>query len=156
RAIWRVIVSSLLHCSVMVLFNVSMASSWNVRRASRASMRSPSVFASLIRILCDWALPQPMSERDALVENKTVAAPAARSFRYLFEILQDAAFEVVDLGKAARQQKAGGFLATNAAGAEHCDLAVLRRVEMTRRKILELSERPDAWVDSAGKGTHRD
>src|SRR5664279_3769704 len=107
-------------------------------------MRSLIVFASFIGIVFHGALPQPVTERDAVVEHKTFAAPAALGFRHAFQISEDAALEVVDLGKAARQQIAGGLFAADAAGAEHRDPAVLGGVEMARGKILELPEAADA------------
>src|SRR5260370_12612072 len=95
------------------------------------------------------SFPQPVTERDAVVEDKAVAAAAAFRFRHAFQIFQDAALEVIDLGKAARQQKGAGLLATDAAGAEHRDLPMLCRIEILRGKILELAKAPDAGIDGA-------
>src|ERR1700704_5765197 len=119
-------------------------------------MRSLSVFSSLIGIMFHPALPQPVAERDAVVKDKAFAAPAAYRFRHAFQIFQDAALEVIDLGKAARQQKGAGLLATDAAGAEHRDLPMLRRIEILRGKILELPKAPDAGIDGALEAAHRD
>src|SRR4051794_16219227 len=112
-------------------------------------MRSPSVLASLIAgVLCS-ALAQVMAKRDPFVEHETFAAPAALAFGNGFQIFQDAALEVIDLGKAARQQIGAGFLAADAAGAEHRDLLVFLRIQGARRKILELAKTPDAGIDRA-------
>src|SRR5882757_6771288 len=110
-------------------------------------MRSLSVFASLIGIMFHPSLPQPVAERDAVVKDKAFAAPAALRFRHAFEIFQDAALEVIDLGKAARQQVGAGLFAADAAGAEHRDLAMPDRIEMAGGKILELPKALDAGID---------
>src|ERR1700712_3212059 len=119
------------------------------------SIRSPSVLSSLISLFRS-ALPQAVAERDAVVKHKTFAAPAAFGFRHAFEISQDAALEVIDLGKAARQQIGAGLFAADAAGAEHRDFAVPDRIEMAGGKILELPKARDARVDGTREGAHRD
>ena len=96
-----------------------------------------------------------MAERDTLVEHEAFAAPAALCLGHLFEISKDAALEVIDLGKALREQIGARLLAANAAGAEHRDSAVLRRIELLRDEILELSEARNAGIDGAGEGAHR-
>src|ERR1700754_1636128 len=103
-------------------------------------MRSLSVFSSFIGNLLRPALLQPVAERDAVVKDKAFAAPAALRFRHAFEILQDAALEVIDLGKAARQQQRAGLFAADAAGAEHRDPPMFCRIELLRGKILKLPE----------------
>src|SRR5207342_3828906 len=103
-------------------------------------MRSLSALMSVIGTMPHAALPQSVAQRDASVKDKAFATPLALRLGHAFQIFQNAAFEVIDLRKAARQQIARGFFATDAAGAEHRDLAVLRRIEMARGKILELSE----------------
>src|SRR5450755_2649308 len=101
------------------------------------------------------ALPQSVAERDAVVEHKTFATPAALGLRYALEISEDAALEVIDLRKTVREQIGAGLLAADAAGAEHRDPAVFRRIEMAGGKILELPKTPYAGIDGAGKCTHR-
>src|SRR5258708_38540076 len=98
---------------------------------------------SLIGIVFHRALPQSMAECDAVVEDKTFAAPAALRFRHALQIIQDSALEMIDLGKSVRQQIGAGLFAANAAGAEHRDPAVLRRIETARGKILELPKALD-------------
>src|SRR3954468_5698372 len=89
---------------------------------------------------CAPLLLQTMTQRDALVEHETVAAPSAVGFRDLLQISQDAALEVVDLGKTLREQMRACLLAPNAAGAEHRDPLVPDRIELARGEALELAE----------------
>src|SRR3954452_20444816 len=96
-----------------------------------------------------------MAEHDALVEHEAFAAPAALGLRHLFQIFEDTALEVIDLGKAAREQMRARLLAADAAGAEHRDPAVLCRIELLCSKILELPETPDARIDRALERAHR-
>src|SRR5580704_16547984 len=97
-----------------------------------------------------------MAERDAVVKDKTFAAPTARRLRHALEIFQDSALEMIDLGKAARLQIRAGLFAANAAGAEHRYLAMLRRIELPLRKILELAEALEAGIERAFEGAQRD
>src|SRR5262245_39067936 len=97
-----------------------------------------------------------MAERDPLVEHKAFAAPAAFACRRVFQIFQDTALEMENLGKTARQQISAGLLAANAAGAEHRDPAMLFRSQFACRKILELAKTLDAGIDRALEGAHRD
>src|ERR1700743_2545837 len=96
-----------------------------------------------------------MAERDTLVEHETFAAPAALCLGHLFKIFKDAALEVVDVGKALREQIGTRLLAANAAGAEHRDSVMLRRIELLRDKILELPETRNAGIDRVGEGAYR-
>src|SRR5512140_2418498 len=112
-------------------------------------MRSLRVIGSLIGNIFRLTFPQAVAKRNAVVEDKTFAAPAAFGFRHVFQIPQNSAPEMIDLAKTARQQIGAGLFAADAAGAEHRDLAVFRRVEMSRDKFLELPEAPDAGIDGA-------
>src|SRR6478609_11202136 len=118
-------------------------------------MRSLRASASLMGAIVWLSLPQPVAESHTFVEYKTLAAPAALLLRHAFEIAQDSALEMINLVKPLRQQIGAGLLAANAAGAEHCDLAVFCRVEFLRGEFLELSKALDAGVDRAFKGAHR-
>src|SRR5262245_56544404 len=104
---------------------------------------------SLMRRVILGALAQPMAERHAFVEHKALAAPAGFGFRHFFEISEDAALEVIDLGKAVREQQRACLLAADAAGAEHRDPPVLRRIEFLRGKFPELAEAGDLWIKCA-------
>ena len=44
-----------------------------------------------------WAFHQSVAHRHTVVENKTIAFPAAGFFRDLFEIPQDSAFQMIDI-----------------------------------------------------------
>src|SRR5512139_1188963 len=101
-------------------------------------MRSLSSLISFIAAMFLPPLAQSVAECHAFVEHEALAAPAASLLRDLLEILQDPALEVIDLGKAARQQVRARLLAADAAGAEHRDPAVLGRIEMARGEFLEL------------------
>src|SRR5882757_5781433 len=145
----------------MVVFSVSIVSSRKVSRVSSASMRplnrSVSLdFMSLIGMLVPSALREPMAERDPFVEHEAFALPSALLGRHAFEVFQDAALEVVDLLKAARQQIGTGLFAADAAGAEHRDPAVLLRIEFAGDEIPELPKTLDPRIDRAGKASHLD
>src|SRR6266481_1570753 len=118
-------------------------------------MRSPSVLASFIATAFHLAFTQPVTKRDALVKHKAFAAPAALGLRHLFQVFQDAALEVIDLGKPACEQVGAGLFATNAAGAEHRDPPMLCRIEFSRGEILELSKASDAGIERAFKRAER-
>src|SRR6185312_2928272 len=118
-------------------------------------MRSLSASTSLMGAIVRSSLPQAMAQRHAFVEHETFAAPAAFVFRHAFEIAQDAALEVVDLVESLRQQICAGLLAPDAAGAEHRDLPVLRRVELRRSEFLELPKTLETGIDRAFKSAHR-
>src|ERR1700675_3398322 len=118
-------------------------------------MRSLSALMSFIGILFGQVLAQSVAERDAVVEHETFATPAALGLRYALEISEDAALEVIDLRKTAREQIGAGLFAANAAGAKHRDPPMFRGVEMAGGKILELPEALDAGIDSTRKCAHR-
>src|ERR1700729_2229968 len=99
-------------------------------------MRSLSVFASFIASRPCRALAQSVAERDAFVEHETFAAPAALALGDAFEIAQDTALEVIDLGKTARQQIGAGLFAADAAGTEHRDARLSCRIEMAHGELL--------------------
>src|ERR1700733_9834985 len=101
-------------------------------------------------------LLQSMAKRHAVIEHETFAAPAALRLRHAFEISENAALEMIDLLEAAREQIGAGLFAADAAGAEHRDLAMSGRIEMTCDKIPELSKAADARVKRAHESAHRD
>src|SRR3954467_7682475 len=118
-------------------------------------MRALSASMSLMGAIVGLPLPQPVAQRHALVENKTLAAPAAVLLRHAFEIAQDTALEVIDFIKSTREQIGAGFFAADTACAEHRDPAVLRGIEFFCGEILELPKVPDAGIDGAFKRAHR-
>src|SRR5277367_4949134 len=117
--------------------------------ASSASMRSLSCITSLMGFRVLWTLSQAVAERDPFVEHEALAAPAALCFRNFFQIFQDAALEVIDLGEAASEQMCTGFFAADAAGAKHGDPAVLGGIEAVGGKFLELAEARDPGIERA-------
>src|ERR1700759_4224354 len=102
------------------------------------------------------AFAQAVSERDALVEDETLAAPAAFALGDMFEIIQDAALEVKDLAETLCEQIARRLFAADAAGAEHRDFSIPRRIEMAGDEILELAEVGSGRINRALKGADRD
>src|SRR5580692_12760990 len=119
-------------------------------------MRSVSVLRSLIAAMLRIPFAQTVAKRDPLVENEALATPAAVGLRDLFEIVQDAALQVIDLGKALREQVARGLFAADAAGAEHRDFTIPRRIEVPCGEFLELPEARDGGIDSAFEGADGD
>src|SRR5262245_16419092 len=100
-------------------------SSASIRSLSRwAASRSPALLINRV-LLLGGAFLQTMAKRDALVEHEAFAAPSAFFGRDLLEIFQDAALEVINLGKTLREQVRARLLAADAAGAEHRDPAML-------------------------------
>src|SRR5258708_32410801 len=127
-------------------------------------MRSPrtlmslvfsSLISSLIAILHCRALGQSRAKRYPFVGHEAFAAPAAFGLRHPFEITQDAALEVIDFGKATRQQVGAGLFAADATGAEHRDAPVFCRIEMPRGAIPELAKTRKAGIDRALEGAER-
>src|SRR6516162_11079507 len=114
-----------------------------------------SLLIPLLGLLSLGAFAQAVTERDAFVEHEALAAPAAVRLVHLFQIFQDAALEVIDLGKAAREQMRAGLLAADAAGAEHRDPAMLFGIEMPRGEIPELPEARDVRIKRAFEAAHR-
>ncbi len=62
-----------------------------------------------------------MPHRDPLVEYEAFALPAAFFRGNGLEVLENAALEVIDRFETLHAHERGGFLAANAAGAEHRD-----------------------------------
>src|SRR6478735_4696201 len=114
-------------------------------------MRAVSWSISLIGLLllrCD-TLHKAVAQRDSLVEHEAFAGPAAFCFGNGFEIFQDASLEVINLLEATRQHEGTGFLAPNAAGAEHRHLLVRRRIELVGDEVPELAEPFDCRIDGS-------
>src|ERR1700760_877455 len=96
---------------------------------SLSALRSLTAFRLRLGFRFCLALAQAVAERDALVEDETLAAPAAFTLRDMFEIIQDAALEMIDLAETLREQVARCLFAADAAGAEHRDLSLFCRIE---------------------------
>jgi hypothetical protein len=88
-----------------------------------------------------------VGDGDAIVEDKAVAFPFAFCFGDGFQIVQDAALEVVDLREAFGQHPGAGFFAANAAGTKHGHFAVLLGIEVAADVVGKLGERGGVGVD---------
>jgi hypothetical protein len=97
------------------------------------------------------AFAQVVAHGHAVVEHEAVALPLGFFLRHFFEVLQDAALEVIDLFEAFAEHVARGFFATNAAGAEHRDLLVHGRVEVGFDVVGEFAKTGGFRVDGALK-----
>ena len=86
-------------------------------------------------------LAQAMAHRDAPIENKAIALPAAVFLGHFLEIFQNAAFQVEHIAYALRQQKIGRFLAADTAGAKHGDAFVVKAVFVVFPPLGKLAER---------------
>src|SRR6056297_2364510 len=95
------------------------------------------------------ACPQPVAHRDPAVKDETLALPGALIFGHLFEIFQDTALEVIDLLHSLAQQVIGGFLAADAAGAEHRDPLVVKAVPVLLPPRREIAKGGGFGIDSA-------
>ena len=90
---------------------------------------------------------------NAIVKHKAVALPQAGLLWRVFEVVQNAAFKVVNLLKPLPQQVGGGLFAANAAGAKHRDFFVLGWVEMGGYVVGEFSKGVGMGIYRALKGT---
>src|SRR5262245_61512662 len=118
-------------------------------------MRSLKPSTSVIGAAVHLVLAQAVAQCHALVEYEALAAPAALTLRYAFQIAQDAALEMIDLFEPAGQEIRAGLLAADTAGAEHRDPPVFGRVELLGGEILELAKTLDAGIDRALECPHR-
>ncbi len=98
-----------------------------------------------------WAFFQAMSDRDAPVEDEAFAIPFAVPFRHLFEVFQDAAFEMIDIFDPFSEEVICGFLAADTAGAEHRDFLVVKPVFVVLPPRGKFTEGFGFWVDGAVK-----
>jgi len=89
---------------------------------------------------------------DAFVEDVAGALPLAGFGGDCFEVFEDAALEVVDLGKALLEHVGGGLFAADASGAEHGDFAVAGGVEVFADVVGEVGEGVEGWGDGSGEG----
>ena len=85
--------------------------------------RATAAVAQIVR-----PLDQPVPHGHAVVEHETFTLPGAVLGGHLFEIAQDAALQVIDILDPLPQQEVGGFLAADAAGAEHGHTLVVEAV----------------------------
>src|SRR5690606_12592847 len=106
--------------------------------------------------LIEGARRQVMANGDPVIEDEAFALPFALLGRHVLEIFQDTALEMVDLFEALPEHEAGGLLAADAAGAEHCHLLVLLRIELLAHILGELAEGPGLRIDRTLEGADGD
>ena len=74
------------------------------------------------------------------VEDEALAGPEAFFLRDAFEVLENPAFQVIDLSDPGLLEQGGGFFATNTTGAEHGDPRLSLRVDSIVEPLRELAE----------------
>ena len=90
--------------------------------------------------LIKTALDQAGTYGDAVVEDESFTLPSALFLRQLFEILQDSALEVIDFINPFTEQKVGRFFTTNATGAKHGNLFVVKPIFIFSPPLGKFSE----------------
>src|SRR5690606_3625522 len=97
------------------------------------------------------ARAQAVAHAHTLVEDEALALPAALAFGHLLQVLQDAAFEVVDLLEALHAQQGRGLLAADATRAEHGHARFGGALQgwLARQPAGQIGEGADAWIDRA-------
>src|SRR5690606_19207826 len=98
---------------------------------------------------------QTVAHAHPLVEDEASALPEALRFRNFLQILQDSALEVEDLRDALPQEEARGFLAADAAGAEHGHAPVAEPGGVRAPPRREVAEARGARIDCAAKTADR-
>ena len=63
--------------------------------------------------------------RDSIIEHKTLPLPSGLIFRYVFQVFQDTALQMIDLIESLLLEISGRLFTTNAAGAKHRHFLVL-------------------------------
>ncbi len=87
-----------------------------------------------------------------VIKHETLALPLALFHRDIFQVLQNAALEVVHLFKAFLEHEAGGFFTADASGAEHGHLLVLLRIELLTHILGKLAEGSGLRIDRSLEG----
>lgn len=90
---------------------------------------------------------------DSFVEDVAGALPLAGCGGDFFEVFEDAAFEVVDLGEALLEHVCRGLFAADASGAEHGDFPVAGGVEVFADVVGEVGEGVEWGGDGSGEGS---
>src|SRR5690554_11699 len=97
---------------------------------------------------------QTMIDRNPVVKYKTFTFPQALLFWHFFQILQDAAFKVINLFKALLSKVSRGLFTTNAAGTEHGDFFMFRRVEVLFYVFGKFTKRIRGGVNGVLEGAN--
>ena len=107
---------------------------------------SPAGVTQQMQSLC-----QPVTNRDPCVKDKTFPVPRAVLGGYLFEIFQNAAFEVKDILNTLTQQIIGGFFTSNPPGTKHCNLFIMKSVLVFVPPGRKVAKRGCVGIDCAIK-----
>src|SRR5690554_2174649 len=91
---------------------------------------------------------QIVIDRYPVIEYKAFALPQALLLRNLLEVLENAAFQVVNLVKTLLFQVCRRFFTTNATCAEHGHFLVLCRIQILAYVFGELPERIRGRINS--------
>ncbi len=67
------------------------------------------------------ALSQLRRHRDTLIKNETLAVPQTIIWRYVFQITQNTAVQLIDLTETLLQQVRRSFFTADSAGTKHSD-----------------------------------
>ena len=113
--------------------------------------RAPACVAEVVRTLL-----YAVTNRDAVIEDETLAIPGAFLWRRVFEVLQNAAFEVEHFINPLTQQIRRGLFAADATGAVHCDLLASIGGLVGVPPVGEFAKTGRAGVDGAFKLTNAD
>ena len=102
------------------------------------------------------AFGQIAIERNALVENEALALPAIVRLPHALEIAQHPAIEMIDLIEPQFEHQGRGFLAANAAGAEHRERTFGMFPRQRPGKIRKLAKAMGARIERAGEAADFD
>ena len=92
---------------------------------------------------------QAVADGDAVIKDEALALPFTLVLIDFFEVLEDAALEVIDLGEAELFDVGGGFFASYSAGAEHGYFFSFPWDELLLGVLGEFAEAGGLWIDCA-------
>ncbi len=95
-----------------------------------------------------------MVHSNAVIKYKALTFPQWFLFRNILKVLQNAAFQVINLFKPLLFHIGSRFLTTNATRTEHGNTFVFVRVEVFFDVIRELAEWFCMWIHSIFERTH--
>ena len=100
---------------------------------------------------------QSVADADPFVEDEAFAAPQAVLLGHVFEIIEDAALEMIDLVHPLGARESGRFLAADPAGAEHGDSGLtplaLKFGALGAKPFGKFAEAGGLRIDRAFEGT---
>ena len=113
-----------------------------VRRCLCLRRQRRAASAAKLRLAFDQTVPH----RDAFVENKALALPAAFFRRDFFEIFQNPALQMIDILNAKAFDERRRLLAAYAAGAEHSDFLA---VQLSRYAMIQAGNSVNVLVSGS-------